>query len=212
MRYVIGVDEVGRGPLAGPVTVCVVACEEKFYKELKRDKNLPPVGKDSKKLSPKLREQYFKYLKQTCRRESSASLENAEGSLLRAVIIHTSNIIIDKKGISWAINNSTKRGIKKLKINPKQCQILLDGGLKAPQEFKNQKTIIKGDEKEKIIAWASILAKVSRDALMVNFHKKFPEYKFRVHKGYGTKEHRRAVEKYGLSAIHRRGFCKKLSA
>ena len=88
---------------------------------------------------------------------------------------------------------------------------MLDGGLKVPIEFKNQKTIIKGDEKERIIAWASILAKVSRDNLMVKASKKFPEYSFGLHKGYGTQKHREAIKKYGTSDFHRKSFCKKIN-
>src|SRR5262249_49920982 len=94
-----------------------------------------------------------------------------------------------------------------LKIHPKRSKILLDGGLKAPPEFKSQKTIIKGDEKEKIIAWASILAKVSRDSLMVRSAKKFPSYGFEIHKGYGTSFHRFVIEKNGLTIFHRKTFC-----
>jgi ribonuclease HII len=100
------------------------------------------------------------------------------------------------------------QGLNKIKLDPNKCQVLLDGSLKAPKEFINQKTIIKGDEKEKIIAWASILAKVSRDSIMTKYHKKFPQYGFQIHKGYGTDKHRTAISKYGLSEIHRKTFCK----
>ena len=86
----------------------------------------------------------------------------------------------------------------------------MDGGLKAPIEFKKQKTIIKGDEKEKIIAWASILAKVSRDALMCRLAKKYPKYGFEIHKGYGTLKHRKMIKKYGLSNVHRKSFCRSI--
>jgi ribonuclease HII len=75
--------------------------------------------------------------------------------------------------------------------------------------LQTKKTIIKGDEKEKIIAWASILAKVSRDNLMTKLDKKFPQYGFAVHKGYGTARHRDAIKKHGLSHLHRKSFCKK---
>ncbi len=85
----------------------------------------------------------------------------------------------------------------------------MDGGLRAPDGFK-QKTIIKGDEKEKIIAWASILAKVSRDSLMVKIAKQYPEYSLEIHKGYGTVKHRKAIQKYGVSRVHRLSFCKSI--
>lgn len=199
MKKIVGIDEVGRGPLAGPVTVCIVICEAKFYSKLKKDKNLPPLGKDSKKLTPILREQYAKYL-------------NYIG--VPYVVINVSNKVIDKKGISFAIKHAIQKGLEKLKIKDflkiKNCklEILLDGGLKAPKEFLKQKTIIKGDEKERIIAWASILAKVSRDSLMCQIAKKYPQYGFETHKGYGTKKHRENIKKYSLSDFHRKTFCK----
>ena len=196
MKYIVGIDEVGRGPLAGPVTVCVVFCETNLYKKLKKDKRLPAVGLDSKKLSTKNREKYAKILKYIG---------------LAYVVVSVSNKTIDEKGISFCIKKTMVEGIKKLKLNPKNCEILLDGGLKAPMEFKKQKTIIKGDEKEKIIAWASILAKVSRDTLMCRLAKKYPKYGFAENKGYGTLSHRKAIKKYGLSAVHRKSFCKNLT-
>ena len=166
---------------------------------MKKDKHLPISGKDSKKLSQKDREKYAKYLKYIG---------------VPYVIVNVSNKIIDKTGISVAIRKAIKIGLEK--IFPRthlgrgdKYKILLDGGLKAPKEFTTQKTIIKGDEKEKIIAWASILAKVSRDALMCRLAKKYPKYGFEIHKGYGTLSHRKAIKKYGLSDVHRKSFCKK---
>ncbi len=208
MKYIVGIDEVGRGPLAGPVSVCVVVCQSKFYTKLKKDKRLPPLGKDSKKLSLESRQKYSNYLNEICRWSPSA--ESADGDHLQIQIVHISNTIIDKKGLSFAIKYAIEKGIKKViqERSLDSYQILLDGGLKAPKEFVNQKTIIKGDEKEQIIAWASILAKVSRDAIMVKSHKKFPEYGFHEHKGYGTKKHREAIKKFGLSKLHRKSFCK----
>jgi ribonuclease HII len=193
MKTIVGIDEVGRGPLAGPVTVCVVSCDIKKYSKLKKDKNLPAFGKDSKKLSPFEREKYSK---------------NLSISGISFIVTHISNKIIDENGISFAIRKAILTGIKKLNLDPKSCEILLDGSLKAPSEFK-QKTIIKGDEKEKIIAWASILAKVSRDSLLVKLGKKYPKYGFEVHKGYGTARHRTAIERFGLLPVHRLTFCRK---
>jgi len=196
MRKIVGIDEVGRGPLAGPVTVCAVSCDLVIYTILKRNKNLPVLGKDSKKLSAKDREKYATNLKYIG---------------LPYVVVHISNKIIDKKGVSFAMKSAINQVLQKLGLNPKNCEVLLDGGLKAPKEFLKQKTIIKGDEKEKIIAWASILAKVSRDALMVRLGKKYPKYDLGKHKGYGTLEHRKAIKKHGLSDIHRKTFCVCLS-
>ena len=195
---IVGIDEVGRGPLAGPVTLCAVVCDEKIYKTLFKNKNLPPVGKDSKKLKPKERETFEKYLKQLSK----------EGKI-EFKVVHISNKIIDQKGISFSIKKAISECIKSVSIN-KDAKFLLDGGLKAPPDFINQKTIIKGDEKERIIAWASILAKVSRDKIMVGYGKKYPNYCFEIHKGYGTLSHRTAIKRLGLSPVHRRTYCKKL--
>lgn len=195
-KYIVGIDEVGRGPLAGPVTVGVVVCEEKIYKKLFRNKKLPPIGKDSKKLKEKDREKYSEVLEDLKKQERISFRVN-----------HISNNIIDSKGISFAIKKGIKDAFKELKLKIKTSEVRLDGGLKAPEGFK-QKTIIKGDEKEKIIAWASILAKVSRDELMVKMALKYPEYGLEVHKGYGTAKHIEAIQKYGVSKVHRLSFCK----
>ncbi len=90
-----------------------------------------------------------------------------------------------------------------------KVKVFLDGGLRAPAHYKNQKTIIKGDEKELVIALASIVAKVTRDALLVKLGKKFPVYGFEKHKGYGTCAHYLAIKKHGITAHHRTSFLKK---
>lgn len=195
---IVGIDEVGRGPLAGPVTVCAVSCDEKIYKSLFKNKNLPPVGKDSKKLKESDREKFEKVLKQLTK----------EGKISYK-ITHVSNTVIDTKGLSFSIKKALNSSVVGLKLK-NDSKILLDGGLKAPSEFKYQKTIIKGDEKERIIAWASILAKVSRDGLMQKLGKKYPAYGLSLHKGYGTKAHRLAIQRSGLSPIHRVSFCRNL--
>ncbi len=200
MKYIVGIDEVGRGPLAGPLTFGFVCCDSKIYEKLKKDATLPRLGKDSKKLSPKDREKYNKVLIDLCAKNK-----------LSFCLVHISNKIIDNKGLSFSIRSAIEKGLKELKVDPINSQILLDGGLKAPKIFLKQKTIIKGDEKEKILAWASILAKVKRDKLMEGLSKKYPVYGFNLHKGYGTLKHRTAIIKYGLSPIHRQSFCKKLT-
>ncbi len=192
MQRVVGIDEVGRGPIAGPVTVCAVSCNIETYKILKRSKLLPVTGKDSKKLKEGDREKFQKIL-----------VELSVSNKISYSIFHISNKVIDKSGISFAIRRAINKNLEKLQVSNLD-RVLLDGGLRAPASFKNQKTIIKGDEKEKIISWASILAKVERDSLMKKFHKKYPEYSFDIHKGYGTKRHTEALKKHGLSDIHRK--------
>lgn len=196
MQKIIGIDEVGRGPLAGPVTVCAVVCDEAEYKKLKLSKLLPKSGKDSKKIKEKDREKFHKTLF-TLKFEGKINFS----------ITHVSNKIIDKKGISFAIKHAIKKNLENLNIST-NSKLLLDGSLKAPENFKDQRTIIKGDEKEKIIAWASILAKVERDKLMTKISKKFPSYDFHVHKGYGTKKHLIAIKRYGVTSIHRKTWIK----
>lgn len=198
MVKIVGIDEVGRGPLAGPVTVCIVSCDSTLYTALKCNKELPLLGQDSKKLKPDSRQKYDKVLRVL-----------SKAGKIKFAIVHRSNILIDSRGIAVCIRESIADGLKKLKLNPLTASIFLDGGLRAPKEFKKQKTIIRGDEKEKIIAWASILAKVSRDSLMVKYGKQYPLYELGVHKGYGTLKHRNALKKHGLLALHRKTFCKK---
>lgn len=199
---IVGIDEAGRGPLAGPVTVGLVVCEAEEYARLKRDRRLPSAGRDSKKLSPAAREKYAEIIRAMDTKDTRAY------SGFRTAVVHVSSTVIDRRGISSCLKQAVARGFQKLSLNPVDCLVLLDGSLHAPAEFR-QKTIIKGDEKEKIIAWASILAKVSRDALMRSAHKKYPDYGFHIHKGYGTTAHISAIRRHGLSKIHRRTFCRR---
>ena len=214
MKYIVGIDEVGRGPLAGPLTLCAVRLSLADYSKLKKRKDLPKAGYDSKKLSQTARKSYSKLLIKLCKdnhgdnKMSSVNTQGAEGGLLHLQfwITDVSNQVIDKKGLSFAIKFAVAKCLSKLSAKTDD-KVLLDGSLKAPVEFRNQMTIIKGDEKEKIISWASILAKVHRDRLMVGFANKYPQYGFEEHKGYGTKKHRQAIKKYGLTKIHRKSFC-----
>ena len=194
MKCVVGIDEVGRGPLAGPVSVAAVAIEKRFYEEILGEfKDL----KDSKKTSANLREKWLK------------KIDKFPKSIFYSVSL-VGNIAIDKKGIVRAIEISLSRSLGKLDLKPDKCEVLLDGSLKAPKKFKNQKTIIRGDEKEKIIAMASIVAKVYRDKHMKYQAGLFPLYGFEKHKGYGTKEHIKKIKKYGASDIHRLSFLNNL--
>lgn len=191
IKFVVGIDEVGRGPLAGPVAVCAFKMEQNF-----QTKSFGKI-KDSKKLTPIKREEIFEILKKLKKEK-----------IVNYFVSYETAMRIDKIGLSYAIKNCLEKSLAKLKVNPKECIVLLDGGLKAPEIYKNQKTIIKGDEKERAIAFASIVAKVSRDALMCKLAKKYPKYSFEVHKGYGTKKHCEAININGLCHEHRRCFCK----
>jgi len=191
-----GIDEVGRGPLAGPVAVGVFGMKKGL--KLKGF----PKGRDSKKMSESEREKWFSFFDE----------EKKKGNVFFEVGFSTAGVI-DKKGIVYALRVAMEKCLHALEnggILFDTSHLLLDGALYAPTRFAFQKTIIKGDEKEKLIACASIVAKVSRDRLMVKLAKKYPEYLFEVHKGYGTLKHREVIKKNGLSEIHRKSFCKKI--
>ncbi len=193
LKYIIGIDEAGRGPLAGPVAIGVAVVPPNFNWKL-----ILGVG-DSKKVSEKNREAIF----------LRAKALKKKGMLDFAVVLVSAKII-DSKGITRAVSLGITRALKKLKLNPKEVNVRLDGLLKAPQEYVHQKTIIQGDAKEKIIGLASIMAKVTRDRVMVRVSRMYPKYHFDIHKGYGTEMHRNAIKKYGLSLIHRHSFTKNI--
>lgn len=187
--YLIGIDEVGRGPIAGPVAVG--ACVLLAPRIALSFKNF----KDSKKLSEQQREEWFKRI-----------YAAEKKGLLKTKVTFVSEKVIDSKGLSYAIRSALSTSLTKLKVSPQKSRVLLDGGLKAPAQYLHQTTIIKGDEKELAIALASIVAKVLRDRKMTQLAKKYPGYGFEVHKGYGTKNHYTALRDKGVSMIHRRSF------
>ncbi len=186
-KFVIGIDEVGRGPLAGPVAVGALCATPKIVRKFR-------AIKESKQLSERQREEWHERLRLVV------------GEELSFAVSFVSAEIIDKKGITFAIRLALLRALKKVNVDPEACTVLLDGGLKAPKEYRRQRTIIHGDAKETVIAMASVVAKVLRDRRMVRLHKKYPQYGFAVHKGYGTKAHYRALKKHGFSPEHRRSF------
>ena len=198
----IGIDEVGRGALAGPVTVAVLALPQKSNIKNQisklRFKNKRLFLKDSKGLTSAQREIIFKFLK----REK-----------IPYAVAGVSPKIIDKINISQAANLAAGRAFQKLTTDNRQiknCEIFLDGGLYLPENNKiknlKPKTVVKGDEKIPAIALASIAAKVTRDRYMKKLHKKYPHYDFINNVGYGAKKHITAVKKYGRSLVHRKSF------
>ncbi len=179
-KLIAGIDEAGRGPLAGPVAVAIVIMP------LDKDSIIEGVN-DSKKLSEKKRELLFEQIKE------------------RALAYHVE--LVDEATID-AINilNATKLGMLTCleKINPKPDMTLIDA-VKLSTEYPTE-SIIKGDALSYVIACASILAKVTRDRLMLELDEKYPEYGFKKHKGYGTKPHIEALKKFGKCPIHRDSF------
>ncbi len=195
-KYVIGIDEVGRGALAGPVTVAALALPS----GLKIGKlNGETKFRDSKKLSPRQREILFRKIKE---------------SRLPFAIASVSPEIIDKINVSNAANLAARRALLKLAKNREpritNSKVMLDGGLYLPESlnsgFSIFNSIVKGDEKILAVALASVVAKVTRDRRMKKLHKKYPRYDFMNNAGYGTQKHVAALKKSGLSAVHRRSF------
>ena len=183
-RYVCGVDEAGRGPLAGPVCAAAV---------------ILPSGieinglNDSKKLSEKKREALFDVIK-----EKAVAFSIAFASVEE----------IEEHNILNATFLAMNRAIENLPV--KADYALIDGN-RVPKEISvDCETVVKGDAKSASIAAASILAKVTRDRLLLEYHKEYPEYNFAKHKGYGTKEHMDAIKKYGPSKVHRASFLKNI--
>ena len=181
---ICGVDEAGRGPLAGPVCAAAVILPE----------GAVIAGlDDSKKLTEKKREGLYDIIKQT-----AVAYSVAYGTLEE---IETVNIL---EATYLAMN----RAIEGLNVKPDFA--LIDGnrvprGIKIPCE-----TIVKGDSKSMSVAAASVLAKVTRDRLMLEYDKKYPDYNFKKHKGYGTKEHTELIKQYGPCEIHRLSFLKNI--
>lgn len=188
-QTMLGIDEAGRGPLAGPVSVGVVMVPARF------DFSFLEGVRDSKQMTELGREIWFERLR---------ILEETHG--VRYSVQFSSAKFIDTYGIASAVRSAIARALHILEA-PDYSRILLDGALRAPKRFSNQQTIIGGDESEPLIALASIAAKVKRDRLMRKLALKYPEYGFEVHKGYGTPAHKKALELYGLSDMHRRSFC-----
>jgi len=197
-KYIVGVDEVGRGPLAGPVYVCSAKLAIDNLEGILHGIDVPV--RDSKKLTEKMREKWFVYLEQ----------KRKEG-LFDYTISSSKASEIDKLGVSVCITGCVNNTLHRLVLDSerKDTLVLLDGGLKAPVEY-SQQTIIRGDENEVVIAFASIMAKVLRDRLMTELHTKFPHYSFDEHKGYGTQKHSQAIRNHGVCEEHRVSFLRNI--
>ena len=181
-KYIIGADEVGRGSFAGPICAAAVKIN---YSHLALLTNV----KDSKKLSAKKREEIFLMVKEN----------NIEYSFNES-----SNTFIDQFGIKNANEKVLTDSISDIYTGN---EIVYVDHFKI-NDFKSI-SVVRGEDNCRAIALASIVAKVLRDNLMIKFSEKYPEYSFEKNKGYGTKEHRQAISKYGLSNIHRKSFSLK---
>lgn len=183
VQYIAGVDEAGRGPLAGPVVAAAVIFLPYFY--------ISDV-RDSKKLTPKKREELFERITREAVAWAVGVVSPAE---------------IDRINIRNATFKAMRQAIGKLRVQP---QYLLLDGEELPDRVYPQEAIVGGDDKSFTIAAASIVAKVYRDRLMQEYHVQYPRYGFDKHKGYGTKHHQQMLLKFGPCPIHRRSFLRKL--
>ena len=180
---VCGVDEAGRGPLAGPVFAAAVILPENYSHE---------ILNDSKKLSEKKRDLVY-------------------DDIIKDAVAYSVGIATEKEIDDINILNATflamKRAVDGLSIKPDLAYI---DGNQYPKTGVKEVTIVKGDSKCMSVAAASIIAKVSRDRYMLKVAEEYPQYEFSKHKGYGTKLHYEMIEKYGVSPVHRRSFLKKI--
>jgi len=183
-KRVVGLDEAGRGPLAGPVVAAAFLIKNMGYK-------IPNTIyiRDSKKLSPKQREKSYKFI--------------IKDKNFKWGIGIVSEKVIDKINILEATKLAMVKAVKNLKVKPDF--LVLDGNFKI-NSLIPQKPIIKGDNKVFSCSAASIMAKVTRDRIMVKYHKKYPKYRFDIHKGYPTKYHIKMLRKHGPCRIHRKTF------
>lgn len=183
-KFVCGVDEAGRGPLAGPVCAAAVILDTSV--------DIDGIN-DSKKLSEKKREALYDVIKEKA---------------LAFGIAFASVEEIEEHNILNATYLAMNRAIEQLKL--KADFALIDGN-RVPKDIKiDCKTVVKGDAKSMSVAAASILAKVTRDRLLLEYDEKYPQYGFAKHKGYGTAEHIAAIREFGVSEVHRPSFLKKL--
>ncbi|MFH1461038.1 MAG: ribonuclease HII [Patescibacteria group bacterium] len=183
-QRVAGIDEAGRGPLAGPVTAAVVCCHSEG--KVRRMTGI----RDSKQLSPKQRNEIFERIKQEPGLEWRVSFVWPQ--------------VIDRINIWRATQLAWRRCLRKL--NPRPDFLFLDGNKGLAKINLPQLPVIKGDQKLLVLSLASIIAKVSRDRLMERLDRKYPSYQFKQHKGYSTRLHLERLRKYGPSEIHRKSF------
>src|SRR3989344_3496098 len=196
-QYIIGVDEAGRGPLAGPVMAAAVfiIINDKYEELLNLGVN------DSKKLSPKKRDKIYEAL--TSHPLVLWSVGEASEKEIDEINILRASLLAMRKAVEKLIDKNNR-------LERENFSVYIDGREVIPNFTANQKSIINGDAKVFSIAAASIIAKVTRDRLMLKYAEKYPQYGFEKHKGYGTKQHYEMIEKHGICRIHRKTFLKKI--
>ncbi len=187
-KTICGLDEAGRGPLAGPVVAAAVSLDPETCSSLASQKLLEYI-KDSKKLTAKKRDELFDFI---------------QNNFCEVGIGICGHETIDRINILEATFLAMKKAISALKQKPEFA--MLDGKFMIPNSSLKQEAVIKGDDLVLSIAAASIIAKVARDRMMDEFHQQYPMYGFDQHRGYGTKLHMEAIASYGPCPIHRKSF------
>jgi ribonuclease HII len=191
-KIIVGIDEVGRGPVAGPVSLGIVVARETYALA---DAFEGTGLTDSKRMSPGARE-----------RVHALATELQKSGVLTFGVYSVSAARIDQWGITRAIDTALSEGLAVLVPEHVGVEVLLDGRLRAPRQYV-QRSIIGGDLSVPIISLAAVVAKVERDALMSGpIDAKYPQYGFAHHKGYGTEAHLAAIKQHGVTPIHRKTF------
>jgi ribonuclease HII len=202
--FVVGVDEAGRGPLVGPVVASAVMIGKKDTERLQENSILDEFGedifdliRDSKKLTPKRRERVYNFIMTNfyvgvgiCDHNTVDRVNILEASFLAMKKAISDLKMKNREAVSW--------GDEKI--------FLIDGNKTIPNLSDNQEAVVGGDNLVKVISAASIVAKVARDKMLLEMHEKYPQYGFDKHKGYGTKAHMEALEKFGPCEFHRKSF------
>ena len=188
---IIGIDEAGRGPLAGPVVAAAVLLNSSCNFKDKNLKEIISLAKDSKKMTAKQREKVFEII--------------LKEKTLKWGIGKASHLIIDRVNILNATKLAMKKAVFNVKKDLRNTILIIDGNQRINIGC-DQLAVVKGDQKIFLCSCASIIAKVYRDKLMERLDKKYPVYGFKKHKGYPTKKHYASIKKRGLSPVHRKSF------
>ncbi len=219
-NFIIGIDEAGRGPLAGPVVACATTVRKSEIRNPKSQTNpksqIPnpkflDLIRDSKTLSHKQRERLFDFIHE----HFYVGVGICDHRTIDRMNIMQATFLAMKKAVAELLRNFPHPSLRATlsqwergrgEGGKTKCVVLLDGNKPIPNFSGEQKAIVNGDRLIKSISAASIVAKVTRDRIMIKMHKRYPEYHFHKHKGYGTKLHLRKLKKHGPCKIHRRSF------
>ena len=197
---IIGVDEAGRGPLAGPVVAGAVSLRPSPIKKFSFPQYRERLD-DSKKLPPAQREKTF----QEISKRSIFAIGLRGHRFIDRENIHRATLLAMRDAVKGLVKEYCRLNNKKERQVRRKICVLVDGALKPKLPYKTV-TVVRGDSKSLSIAAASIVAKVTRDSIMVSYDKRFPQYGFSRHKGYGTQFHLVAIRKFGPCPIHRQSF------